>query len=119
VDSDDDEVSATSVIDLTDDDLLLSGLPTSVKQEVVNEDSVNHISDGGVDFPRQEKVNPVAESNDPSPQDGGVRRSRRNKTPREMYVPSMQGKSYANNKYDGVGFPTVKKRLIEVEELRN
>ena len=135
-----DEVSATSVIDLTDDDLLLSGLPTSVKQEVVNEDSsnhisdegvdfrgqemlnedsINHISDGGVDFPGQEKVNPVAESNDPSPQDGGVRRSRRNKTPREMYVPSMQGKSYANNKYDGVGFPTVKKRLTEVEELRN
>ena len=72
-----------------------------------------------MDFPGQEKVNPVAESNDPSPQDGGVRRSRRNKTPREMYVPSMQGKSYANKKYDGVGFPTVKKRLTEVEELWN
>ena len=32
VDSDDDEVSATSVIGLTDDDLFLSRLPMSVKQ---------------------------------------------------------------------------------------
>ena len=88
VNSDDDKVSATSVIDLTDKDLFLSGLPMSVKQEMVNEDSINnisdggvgfcwqemvngdsinHISNGGVDLPRQEKVNPVAESNDPLP----------------------------------------------------
>ena len=57
VNSDDDEVSATSVIDLTDDDLFLSGLPMSVKQEMVNEDSINHISDGGVHIPGQERVN--------------------------------------------------------------
>ena len=31
----------------------------------------------------------------------------------------MQGKSYANEKYDGVGFPTVKKRLSEGKELEN
>ena len=41
----------------TDDDLFLSGLPMSVKQEMVNEDSVNRISDGGVHFPEQEMVN--------------------------------------------------------------
>merc|ERR1712086_891634 len=80
VNSDDDEVSATSVIDLTDDDLFLSGLPMSVKHEMVNEDSINHISDGGVHIPGQERVNAVTNSNDP-PQDGGVRRSGRNKTP--------------------------------------
>ena len=57
VNSDDDEVNATSVIDQTDDDLFLSGLPMSVKQEMVNEDSVNHFSDGGVHFPGQEMVN--------------------------------------------------------------
>ena len=139
VDSDDDEVSATSVVDLTDNDLFLSRLPMSVQQEtvnqdsvnhildggvhfsgqeMVNEDSINHISDGGVDSPRQEKVNAVAESNG-SPQDRGVCRSGRNKTPREMYVPSMQDKSYANEKYDGVGFSTAKKRLSEGEELEN
>jgi hypothetical protein len=128
---DDDDASGTqSVIDLTDDDLFLSGLPASVKQEmvdeesvnqvsdggvylpaqeVVNEDSVNHISDGGVDLPGQEIVNEDAEPND-APQDGGVRRGRRNRTPREMYEPSMQGKSYARGKYEGVGFPTVKKQ---------
>ena len=83
----------------------------------MNEDSINHISDGEVDSPGQEKVNADAESNDP-PQDGGVRRSRRNDTPREMYVLSMQGKSYANEKYDGVGFPTVKKTLTEGGNLR-
>ena len=36
-----------------------------------------------------------------------------------MYVPSMQGKSYANGKYKGVGFPTVKNISTEGEELRN
>ena len=96
-------------VSVTDNDLLLSRLPMSVKQEMVNKDSVNHISDGAVHFPgqekvtevpvnhisgwgvdssRQEKVNAVANSND-SPQDRGVRRSGRN--PMEMYVPSMQG----------------------------
>ena len=46
---DDDDVSVTmSVVDLTDNDLFLSGLPRSVKQETVNEDSINHILDGGV-----------------------------------------------------------------------
>ena len=85
-------------------------------QEMVNEDSINHISDGGVDSPRQEKVNAVVNCND-YPQDGEVRRSGRNKTPRKKYVPSMQGKSYANEKYDGVGFPSVKKKLSKGEEL--
>ena len=55
---DDDNVSATeSVADLTDNDLFLSGLPASVKQEMVNEDPVNYISNGGVHFPGQEMVN--------------------------------------------------------------
>ena len=109
VNSDDDEVSATSVIDLTDDEFFLSGLPMSVKQEMVNENSVNlisdggvyfpgqemvntdfvnHTSDGGVDLPGQEIVNGDAESND-TPQDGGLRRGRRDRTPRDLYVPSM------------------------------
>ena len=57
MDSDDDEVSATSVIDLTDNDLLLSGLTMSVKQEMVNQNPVNHISVGGVYFPGQEMAN--------------------------------------------------------------
>ena len=57
VDSNSDDVSATSVIGLTDNDLFLSGLSMSVKQEIVNEDWVNHISDGGVHFPGQEMVN--------------------------------------------------------------
>ena len=36
---DDDNVSAIqSVIDLTDDDLFLSGLPMSIRQELVNKD---------------------------------------------------------------------------------
>ena len=86
---DDDDVSATqSVVDLTDNNLFMSRLQMSVKQEMVsedpvnhisdggvhfsgqemvNEDSVNHISDRGVDLPGQEKVNAVAESNDPPP----------------------------------------------------
>ena len=47
---DDYDVSATvSVIDLIgdghEDDLILSGLSESVKQEMVNEDSINHVSD--------------------------------------------------------------------------
>ena len=55
---DDDDVSATqSVVNMTDKNLFLSRLPTSVKQEMVNEDSVNHTSDGGVQFPGQETVN--------------------------------------------------------------
>ena len=59
---DDDNVSATvPVIDLTgdnhEDDLFLSRLPESVKQEMVVEDSTDHISDGGVQFPGQEMVN--------------------------------------------------------------
>ena len=65
-----------------------------------------------IDFPRQEMVNAVAESND-TPQDEGVCLGGRNRTPRKRYVPSMQGKSYANGKYEGVGFPTVKKRSTE------
>ena len=36
-----------------------------------------------------------------------------------MYVPLMQDKSYANGKYKGGGFPTVKNRSTEGEELRN
>ena len=31
----------------------------------------------------------------------------------------MQGKSYADGKYEGVGFPKVKNRSTEGEELRN
>ena len=40
----DDDVSATqSVVDLTDKHLFLSGLPTSVKQESVNEDLILYL----------------------------------------------------------------------------
>ena len=54
---DDGDVSETqSVIDLTDNNLFLSGLPMSINQEIVNEDSVNHISDGGVHFPGQQQL---------------------------------------------------------------
>ena len=63
-------------------------------------------------------ANGDTESND-TPQDGGVCRGRRNRTPREMYEPSMQGKSYAKGKYEGVGFPRVKKRSTEGEEIKN
>ena len=59
--------AAVSVIDLTgdghEDDLFLSGVLKSVKQEVVNEDSINHESDGGVQFPQQEPVNQDEEYN--------------------------------------------------------
>ena len=96
VDSNSDDVSATqSVIDLTDDNLFFSWLQMIDERqarngwwkfdwpyvrwrghfpgkEMVNEDSVNHISDGGVDLFGQETVNWDAESND-APQDGGVR----------------------------------------------
>ena len=85
---------------------------------MVNGGLVKHISDGGVDLPRQEMVNAVTESND-TPQDKGVRRSRRNKTPGKMHVPSMQGKSYASGKYKGGGFPTVNNISTNWEELRN
>ena len=36
-----------------------------------------------------------------------------------MYVPSMKGKSYANEQYDGFEVPTVKERSTEGEELQN
>ena len=70
----------------------------SLGQELVNEDSVNHISDGGLELPGQETVNEDEDSSD-VPQDGGVRRGKRNRTPREMYVSSMQGKMYVKGKY--------------------
>ena len=66
----------------------------------------------------QDTVSEDVESSD-VPQDGGVRRSKRNMTPREMYVPAMQGKMYAKGKYEGVGFPMVRKRSTKGGELRN
>ena len=48
-----------------------------------------------------------------------MRRGKRNRTPREMYVPSVQDKTYAKGKYEGVGFPTVRKRSTNGEEVRN
>ena len=36
-----------------------------------------------------------------------------------MYIPSMQGKTYAKRKYEGIGFPTVSERSTEREALRN
>ena len=69
-------------------------------------------------MPGQEMVNGDTGSND-APQDRGARRGGRNRTPMEMYVLSMQGKSYAKGKYEGVGLLTVKKRSTEGEELRN
>ena len=63
-------------------------------------------------------VSADTESND-APQDGGVRQSRRNRTPREMYVPSVQGRLYANGKDEGGGLPTAKKRSTEGGTLGN
>ena len=63
-------------------------------------------------------VNEDADSSD-APQDGGVRRGKRNMTPREIYVPALHAKTYARGKYKEVGFPTVRKKLTEGEELRN
>ena len=36
-----------------------------------------------------------------------------------MSVPAMQGKAYARGKYEGVGFPMVRKRSTKGGELRN
>ena len=36
-----------------------------------------------------------------------------------MYAQSMRSKTYGKGKYEGVGFPTVKKKSTEAEELRN
>ena len=41
------------------------------------------------------------------------------RTPREMYVPSHKGKSYAKEQYKGAGFPEVHKRESEEERLRD
>ena len=123
---DDDNVSATeSIVDLTVKILSMSGLPTSVKQEMVvedstdhisdggvqfpgqekvNEDSVNHLSDGGVHFSGQEKVNAVANSND-SPQDGGVRWSGRNKTPGRCMVHRCKANCMLMRNMRGLGSP--------------
>ena len=81
------------MVDQTDNDLFLTELPMSIKQEMVNEGSINHVSDGGVHFmwqeivnedsidrvsdggvtfPVQEMVNQDADSSD-APKDGGVR----------------------------------------------
>ena len=73
-------------------------------QETVNEDSVNHISDGGVDLPGQEMVNGDTESSDAS-QLGGVRRGRRNRTSREMHVPLMQVRHMLKENMRGVDSP--------------
>ena len=59
-------------------------------QEMVNEDLVNHISDK-VDLSGQEMVHEDAESSD-VPKNGGVCRGKTHRTPREMYPPLMQGK---------------------------
>ena len=87
-------------------------------QEIVNEDSIDRVSDGGVTFPVQEMVNQDADSSDTS-QDGGVCRGKRNRIPHEMYVTVLHSKTYAKGKYKGVGFPTVRKKSTEGEELRN
>ena len=43
---DDDNVSMTvSVVDLTGNNIFLSKLPMSVRQEIVNTDSINHARD--------------------------------------------------------------------------
>ena len=65
----------------------------------------------------QELVNGDVEYND-TPQYGGVCQGGRNRTPREMYVPSMQGKLYDKGKYEGVEFPRVKK-TTEGGDIRN
>ena len=55
---DTDIASATvSVVDLTDNDLLLSGLSKSVTHEMVDEDLINHVLDGGVQLCGQEMIN--------------------------------------------------------------
>ena len=69
-------------------------------------------------MPGQEIVNGDTESND-APQEEGVCRGGRNRTPREMYVPSMRDNSYAKEKYKGVGFHMAKKISTEEEEIRD
>ena len=77
---------------------------------MVNEDQVNHVSDKGVGLSGQETIYEDVETSD-TPQDGGVCQVKRNRTPQEIYVPAIQGKTYAEGKYKGGGdFPTVRKR---------
>ena len=85
---------------------------------MVNEDQVNHVSDKGVGLSGQETIYEDVETSD-TPQDGGVCQGKRNGTPRGMSVPAMQGKAYARGKYEGVGFPMVRKRSTKGGELRN
>ena len=95
-----------SVGDLNDEVFVLSGLPTSVKQEVLNEELVDHNPDEGVNLREETIANTDTDLSDTS-QDGGVRRSRRKRTTRKMYVPSMRGKTYTKENHEGVGFPTI------------
>ena len=64
----DDDVSATaSVMDPTNDDSidrLSDGGVEFPDQEMVNEDSIDRFSDGGVEFPDQEMVNQDIDSSD-------------------------------------------------------
>ena len=87
-------------------------------QETVNKGSITHVSDGGVDLPGQVTVNEDVETSE-NPRDGGVCQGKRNRTPREMYVLVMQGKTYTKGKYKGIGFPTERKRSAKGEEHRN
>ena len=48
---------------------------------------------------------------------GGIR-GERNRTPREMYVAALCGKTYAKEKYKGVGFPVVQNRTSKEEKTR-
>ena len=78
---------------------------------MVNVDSINHVPDGGVQFPGQEMGNQNEEPSD-IPQDGGVRRGKKNRIPQEIYVLEMCDRTYEKGKYEGVGLPAVKESQL-------
>ena len=43
--------ASVSLVDLPNNTIFLSEFSTSVKQEMVNEDSMNHVSEGRMHFP--------------------------------------------------------------------
>jgi hypothetical protein len=89
---------------------LSRGILKNVKQELINEDTIHHTSDGGVSqFSGQEIVNDN-EAPTVDPQDQGVPKEKRNMTPMVIYVPSHYVKVYAKERYRGVGSPLVQNR---------
>ena len=69
-------------------------------------------------FLGQEMLNQDADSKD-APQNRGVCRGKRNRTPREMFVPALHGKTYTKGQYKGVGFPMARKKLTKVAKAEH